>query len=357
MARRRVPRTPAEIIERFQQVIPDAGRIDEVLGDDPGRSLAAAVGTRANGDGPSDDDAEAEARQHAFARTGEAAKSAVEKIRRHGREANLTRLELDGTDAIVELFGRPAILVENGHFHSPPHPWEKLTEQREAIEATLRSVGRIEIDGHPSLDWVGTGFLVGEDVVITNKHVARDFARQSADSEWVFESNMFPRVDFAEELGDSRPREFQITELIGVSDAFDMAFLRAAQTGETGEIPPPLRMAPAEAVQEGREVYVVGYPAFDSRRKDAQEQRRIFADIFDVKRLQPGQISGVLPEASLFMHDCSTLGGNSGSCVADLETHAIVGLHFAGQALVGNRGIALAQCNDPLIRKVGLEFG
>lgn len=356
MAVRRPPRTPAEIIERFQQVIPDPDRIDDVLADDPGRSLAEAVGTREGGRGLSDEDPEAEARQHAFARTGAAARTAVQKIRRDGPQADLTRLELAGTEAIVELFGRPAILVQDGHFLSPPHPWEKLTEQREAIEATLRSVGRIEIDGHPALDWVGTGFLVGEDVVITNKHVAKEFATQSADSQWLFESNMVPRMDFAEELGDSRPREFQITELIGVSDAFDMAFLRAEKTGEAGELPPPLPMASAEALQEGREVYVIGYPASDSRRNDPEEQRRIFANIFDVKRLQPGKISGVEPSASLFKHDCSTLGGNSGSCVVDLETHTIVGLHFSGRFLVANQGIALAQCNDPLIEQVGLEF-
>jgi S1-C subfamily serine protease len=355
MAGRRL-RTRAELIERFQHVIPDAGRIDEVLGDDPGRTLADAVGTRASGRGPSDEDAETEARQRAFARTGEAAKSAVEKIRRDGQDADLTRLEIDGTEAIVELLGRPAILVHDGHFLPPPPPWEKLGERREAIETTLRSVGRIEIDGHPALDWVGTGFLVADDVVITNKHVAKEFALQSPDSQWVFESNMVPRMDFAEELAEDQPREFQITEVIGVSDTFDMAFLRAAKTSDAGELPPPLPMAPAEAVQEGREVYVIGYPASDSRRNDAKEQRRIFADIYDVKRLQPGEISGVQPSASLFTHDCSTLGGNSGSCVVDLETHAIVGLHFSGRYLESNRGIALAHCNDPLLREVGVEF-
>ncbi len=347
----------AEIIDRFQRFIPDPDRIDEVLGDEPGKTLAEAVGARSNDRGPSEDDAEAEARQHAFDRTGEAARRAVGKIRRDGRDANLTRLERDGAEAIVELFGRPAILVQDGHFMPPPHPWEKLEAQREAIEKTLQSVGRIEVSGHPALDWVGTGFLVAEDVVITNRHVAKEFARQSADSQWVFEADMTPRVDFAEEIGGSQPREFQITELIGVSDSFDMAFLRAQKSGPAGEIPPPLPLAPAAAVQEGREVYVIGYPASDSRRNDPEEQRRIFANIFDVKRLQPGEISGIEPAGSLFLHDCSTLGGNSGSCVVDLETHAILGLHFSGRFLVANKGIALATCDDPLIEKVGLEFG
>ncbi len=238
----------------------------------------------------------------------------------------------------------------------PCHPWEKLEDHRDAIEATLKSVGRIELDGHPALDWVGTGFLVAPDVIVTNRHVAKEFSRQGADAAWSFEPGMVPRVDFAEELGDSRPREFQIAELIGISDAFDMAFLRAEQTGASGAIPPPIALAPETAAASGRDVYVVGYPAADSRRNDPEEQRRIFANVFDVKRLQPGQIVGVEPEAHLLMHDCSTLGGNSGSCVVDLETHQILGLHFSGRYLVTNKAITLASCPDPLIREAGLVF-
>jgi hypothetical protein len=351
MAGHRRRRSPAEVVQRFQQVIPDVDRIDEVLGDDPGASLAAAAqtpGRRGPGGGDAGD-------AEAFARAGEAARSALAKVRRHGSDADLIPDERDGLEAIVELYGRPAILVRDGRFMAPAHPWEKLEDHRDAIEATLRSVGRIEVDGHPALDWVGTGFLVGDNVVVTNRHVAKEFARQGADAGWVFEAGMTPRVDFAEELGDSRPREFALTELIGVSDAFDMAFMRAAPAGDAG-LPPPLPLAPASTVQDGRDVYVVGYPASDSRRNDPEEQRRIFAGVFDVKRLQPGRVSGVNPAASLLLHDCSTLGGNSGSCVVDLETHQIIGLHFSGRYLAANKAIALSQCEDPLIRKAGLEF-
>ena len=33
----------------------------------------------------------------------------------------------------------------------------------------------------------------------------------------------------------------------------------------------------------------------------------------------------------LLLHDCSTLGGNSGSAVFDLESNRVIGIHFAGQ--------------------------
>ncbi len=352
MARRRRTRSATEVVARFQQVIPDVDRIDEVLGDDPGESLAAAAQPPRGARGPGDGEPDSEA----FARTGEAARSAIEKIRANGADAVLAPEEQYGAEAIIELYGRPAILVQDGHFMAPAHPWEKLEDHREAIETTLESVGRIEIDGHPALDWVGTGFLVAEDVIVTNRHVAKEFSRQGADMAWTFEPGMVPRVDFAEELGDSRPREFQLTELIGISDDFDMAFLRAAPTGDAGAIAPPIALAPQTTVAGGRDVYVVGYPASDSRRNDPEEQRRIFANVFDVKRLQPGQIVGVEPDASLFLHDCSTLGGNSGSCVVDLETHQILGLHFSGRYLVSNKAIALSTCPDPLIAKAGLVF-
>ena len=39
-------------------------------------------------------------------------------------------------------------------------------------------------------------------------------------------------------------------------------------------------------------------------------------------------------------HDCSTLGGNSGSAVIDLATGHVIGLHFAGAYLKANYAVA-----------------
>ena len=54
--------------------------------------------------------------------------------------------------------------------------------------------------------------------------------------------------------------------------------------------------------------------------------RRIFADIYNVKRLQPGTVTVSGDPDKLLRHGCSTLGGNSGSPVTDLETHQVLGL-------------------------------
>ena len=74
----------------------------------------------------------------------------------------------------------------------------------------------------------------------------------------------------------------------------------------------------------GHDIFVVGYPAFDGR-NPSDVQQNLFDGHFGVKRLQPGQLQGGMKTSSFAKmvpaatHDCSTLGGNSGSAVIDLE--------------------------------------
>jgi V8-like Glu-specific endopeptidase len=53
------------------------------------------------------------------------------------------------------------------------------------------------------------------------------------------------------------------------------------------------------------------------------------------------------------MHDCSKLGGNSGSCVIDLETNQVIGLHFGGRYLGRNSAVALWELRDDRLLKKG----
>ncbi len=85
--------------------------------------------------------------------------------------------------------------------------------------------------------------------------------------------------------------------------------------------------------------------------------QRIFSNIFDVKRLQPGTLLEYLQSESLVTHDCSTLGGNSGSCVIDLATRQVLGLHFSGRYGEANRAVALWDLReDPLLARAGVNF-
>jgi hypothetical protein len=157
----------------------------------------------------------------------QAAKRALAKVRKDRHKAVLTDEEQVGLEAIIRVTGRPAILIEGGTFRTPPPEWARLADERDQIDRTIRSVGRIEVNGHPELEWIGTGFLVGDNVVMTNRHVAKEFCRSGGRGKWTFEPGMTARIDYAEELGTTKPREFGLTAVIGVHEKYDLALFRA----------------------------------------------------------------------------------------------------------------------------------
>ncbi|HTG33261.1 MAG TPA: hypothetical protein VLB76_10040, partial [Thermoanaerobaculia bacterium] len=148
---------------------------------------------------------------------------AVQKILRGGPETPLAPSEQIGLEAIVLLIGRPALLIQDGRFLPPPEDWQVLETKRAAIEHTFLSVGRVEVDGHPSLQWIGTGFLVAPDILITNRHVALEFTEPRSNGRWGIARGMKARVDYKEDLGAARSAEFAIERLIGMHGRYDMA--------------------------------------------------------------------------------------------------------------------------------------
>lgn len=281
-------------------------------------------------------------------------RSGLEKLRR-GRESTLTREERQGLEAIVALQGRPAILIQEGHFLEPPAYWKGLLEpKRRQIEEAIPGVGRIDVKGHRDLDWVGTGFLTAEDVVLTNAHVVREFATHSR-RQWQFIPGLTTEVDYGRELGNEKADAVPVKTVLGIHPRHDLALLRLEPSARTA---PPLAIGrSAPKLEERRKVYVIGHPAWDGRRNDPEPMRRIFADVFNLKRVQPGEAFAAPGEHGLFHHDCSTLGGNSGSCVVDLETGRVIGLHAGGHYLRHNWAIALwALARDPLLKRAGVRF-
>ncbi len=274
------------------------------------------------------------------------------------RADELTAREQVGLEAIIVLEGRPPLFIQGGDFLQTPAEWQVLNGHRDRIRASIARVGRVEVVGHPDYEWLGTGFLAGPDAIITNRHVAREFARADGKS-WRFEPGISAKLDFNEEYGALQPVEFEITGIAGIHERYDLAVLKIAQTGGANQVlPDPLPVAAAQpGTVRDRQVYVIGYPAWDGRRNDPAYMRQIFSNIYDVKRLQPGVITSWTDGADIFMHDCSTLGGNSGSPVLDLETHQVMGLHFGGRYLSGNNAIPLWRLtDDELLRTSGVNF-
>jgi len=275
-----------------------------------------------------------------------------------GREHDLDAEERFGLRAIVLLEGRPAILIQEGDFLAPPQGWSRLADRREDICEVIARCGRIEVNGHLNLDWLGTAFLVAPETLMTNRHVAQEFCARDGDS-WRFRPGITTRVDFLRELGSTAALEFEITEAIGIHERHDLALLHVDGASADGQaLPEPLAVAAAEPADLfDRDVYVVGYPALDSRRNEPEPIRRIFADVYDVKRLQPGKAVAYSTEYSAVQHDCSTLGGNSGSPVVELDGNQVIGLHFGGRYGVGNYAVPLWQLvDDPLLRRGDLNF-
>ncbi|PTT68408.1 DNA/RNA non-specific endonuclease [Arthrobacter sp. HMWF013] len=245
-------------------------------------------------------------------------------------------------ETIVLRTGRPVLAVVGDEaqlvFSDPEsNVWtSRLRDASEHLMSAARAVGRIEVEGH-ALAWLGTGWLVRPDVVVTNRHVAAEFGRSDGTS-FVFKqgmggSQMDASIDFLEEIGSTKERTFRLNRILHIedSDGPDVAFVQVTATREHA-LTAPIGLAAHS--EDNEMVAVIGYPARDSRIPDQQLMDEIFGNVYDKKRLAPGQLTG--SDSTSVRHDCSTLGGNSGSVVLSLKTGEAVGLHFAGRFLRSN---------------------
>lgn len=247
-------------------------------------------------------------------------------------------------EAIVLLDGRPSLLVTNDQFAEPETTYWKtrLNPHREALTRVIRSVGRVELTGHPSYEWVGTGWVIGDRLIATNRHVAMVFAQRGGAGftfrQGVGGGAMAARVDFKEEFGGATARQVGVARVVYIApdtaDQPDMAVLELTEP-VAGPTLTPLPLA--ESSRTRGAVAVIGYPAHDSR-NGATAMQRIFGEIYDVKRFAPGFLMSDA-DANTLRHNCSTLGGNSGSAVVEVGTGRVLGLHFGGRYRTANYAV------------------
>ena len=261
------------------------------------------------------------------------------------------------SEAIVLAVGRPSLLIQQGRLDLSriqlPSLKKRLERHLKTIEAPLPSIGRVELLSHPSFEWVGTGWLLPNRVLVTNRHVAEVFSEREGSGfrfKRFLSETVHARVDFLEEFRRAEDLEIRVEKILFVSPAGsahpDIAFLRIS---EHPELPDPLTLADKDP-EPGQQIGVVGYPARDGLRNPGNAMSRIFRDIYDVKRFAPGLISSA--DGRVLMHDCSTLGGNSGSPVLDHGTGSVVGLHFAGRFMSGNFAVPVSVVKREL-RRIG----
>jgi hypothetical protein len=214
--------------------------------------------------------------------------------------------------------------------------------------------------------------MIRDGVIATNRHVLEEIAEpdhEAADgSGWRLNRDV--TIDFSGEfdrLSDPEKR-FGIGRVLfagadpikGTLDPrkLDVAILELQERSDAA-FPKPLRLAADTAVPAvDTPVYILGFPGrCDPRHESASVCSRIYANTYGFKRWAPGQVALAAGEHPLdletkwvFTHDASTLAGNSGSCVVDLESDGatVVGIHFGGRRRLENFAHAISRIMDRL---------
>lgn len=350
-----MPMSKQQRIRQFLDMITGEGGTESVLADMKSAGGLEAFAIRRAG------------RDSSAEEMFESARSGVESL---SRGADVAPDQMANIEAIIIPALRPVYDIKDGSFDTtsldgqatPGHAlWTGLTTNaalKQRIEAALPAIGRIELLWATNIPYGGTGFVVGPNLLMTNRHVAQIFAEGLGDRQVRYISGRAAGIDFKRDT--QAGTVFKITGVKMIHPYWDMAVL------EVEGLPPrlkPLSLAVADARDlGGKDVVVIGYPAFDTR-NPADVQTGLFGERFQIKRLQPGKLQGpadtdsfgkVVPAAT---HDCSTLGGNSGSALLNLETGEIVGLHFAGRYLERNYAVPMgALAKDPRVVDLGLNF-
>lgn len=263
---------------------------------------------------------------------------------------------------------RPVLFVQDGAFNTT----KVATLGFEALELVklmkssggkllplLPLIGRFDVKNFPGADYLGTGWFVATDIVVTNRHVASLLATNDA-GRFVFrrgvggasiQSSICNAYEF-DDLAPDASRIFAVKEVLYIepnSGPNDIAFVRVARRSNGVRIP-YISVTNADA-GDNDPVCVIGYPARASQRliPDQQLMQELYQGRFDIKRAAPGYSMGTRRGVS--EHDCTTLGGNSGSVVLDFEGNA-VGLHFAGLYHEANYAVPASVLNNYIRQRV-----
>jgi len=299
--------------------------------------------------------------REAMGRVLEVGANALQRI--INNNLDLTNDETFGLETILLLYGRPSLLVQEDRLAAVPPFWNVLEDQREDIEMIQRGVGRVELLGHPDFDWAGTGFLVTENLLVTTRRTAELFAERTNNT-WQFRPGISAWMDYRWAYQNVSTAGYRVRSVFGVHDTYDLALLEVESPQLNGNSPTPLPLLgnPEQTLNnryDNRDVYLVGYPVRDARRNEPETISRIFRDVYNVKRVQPGQLRGEFRFSNIpfLRHDAAPLGITAGAPIIDLETHLVIGMQLSGRYLETSTAVPLyALRDDPLFRRANIPF-
>lgn len=259
---------------------------------------------------------------------GRLAQLALDQMRAMKRP---TAEELIALEYVIRLM-RPAPLSRSGTLDkvdpqlAEAFPgWQSFSQ---AVKPYLYSIGCI--DSLATKKSIGTGFVVAKDLLATNRHVLDQL---SAGTNQLQKGQGV--VYFGREYGvaDKQGRT-DIISVVAVHESLDIALLGIETTGNA-PARTPLAME-TDPANPGDAVVAIGYP-FDDPVRNPIFIDPLFGGKFGVKRAAPGEVLN-LGSQSVF-HDCSTLGGNSGSPILSMKTARLMGLHRDGFFMYRNEAV------------------
>lgn len=281
----------------------------------------------------------------------------MQALGRGASENQLTVGDALALESVLRVRGRPALRVEGEAIETiddGKHPgsgmWRSFLDDFEAnVLFAAAATGAVLVSdpyGSPPEPWVqGTAWLVREDLAVTNRHVlfpplggmrlARRLFEPTAAR---LKSDLDVKIDFAFDSGPGRSVRYGIDAIAFVAeenDPVDVALLKVRPLDAVR--PQPIPLSAREFDQDY--LYVLGHPGRMPEVPD--EVRAVFGDPDERKRASFGELMDADPRRpGEILYDASTIGGFSGGCVLGFRAREVVGVHYYGDPLNGNRAVA-----------------
>ncbi|WP_148650525.1 trypsin-like serine peptidase [Lysobacter capsici] len=289
------------------------------------------------------------------------AQEAMRVMTDDGPNAALSLSHTLALESVILSRGRPALRVME-HAIEPiddeRHPgsgfWRTILNDHEhTLAATASAVAAVMVKDHfaPTPETVvGTAWLLGPNLAITNRHVLfpdyglRLARRQPGNpTQARLKSDVGVSLDFAYDNGPARQLRYAVDAVVFVcepNDPVDVALLRVKPTAAPPfATPKPLTLNTDASEWEGNFVYAVGHPG--RMAQVPSDIAAVFGNPDGRKRVSFGELMDPDPNSAVdLLYDASTIGGYSGGPATPIGSEGVIGLHYwGGDVKSGNRAI------------------